>query len=180
MADDTRSGLLGLLLWITSLWILLWGNLSVANALGGLAVAVVVLVVARLPRLSRRGAADTAKIAPLATLRFGVFVLVKLIEANLVLAVGDRHATQPDPHRYRAGPLRTESDLATMVVANVVTLTPGTITIEIEQSPPVLYVHVLHLHDLDAVRRDLLRIEELSVRAFGSPAARAQLARTTS
>ncbi len=170
----------GLLLGITTLWILLWGNLSVANALGGLAVAVVVLVVARLPRLSRRGGADTAKVAPLATLWFGAFVLFKLIEANLVLA----WEIVTPRNRIRTGivqvPLRTESDLATMVVANVITLTPGTITIEIEQSPPVLYVHVLHLHDLDAVRRDLLRIEELSVRAFGSPAARAQLARTTS
>jgi multicomponent Na+:H+ antiporter subunit E len=66
-----------------------------------------------------------------------------------------------------------------MAVANVITLTPGTVTIEVEDSPPVLYVHVLHLHDLEAVRRDLLRIEEFSVRAFGSPAARAQLARNT-
>jgi multicomponent Na+:H+ antiporter subunit E len=170
----------GLLLWITFLWVLLWGNLSVANALSGLAVAVVVLVVARLPRLSRPGAADSAKIAPLATLRFGVFVLVKLIEANLVLA----WEIVTPRNRIHTGvvqvPLRTESDLALMVVANVVTLTPGTITIEVEQSPPVLYVHVLHLHDLDAVRRDLLRIEELSVRAFGSSAARAQLARNIS
>ena len=55
-----------------------------------------------------------------------------------------------------------------MVVANVITLTPGTITIEAHGTPPVLYVNVMHLHDLDGVRRDLLHIEELSVRAFGS------------
>ena len=168
----------GLLLWITFVWILLWGNLSAANVLGGLAVAVVVLVVARLPRLSRRGEADTAKIAPLATLRFCAFVLFKLIEANLVLAweiVTPRNRIHTGIVRV---PLRTGSDLAMMTVANVITLTPGTVTIEVEQSPPVLYVHVLHLHDLDAVRRDMLRIEELSVRAFGSSAARAQLARS--
>ena len=62
-----------------------------------------------------------------------------------------------------------------MIVANVITLTPGTITIESLGSPPVLYVNVMHLHDVERVRRDLLHIEELSVRAFGSKAAREQL-----
>jgi len=72
-------------------------------------------------------------------------------------------------------PLRTESNMATMIVANVITLTPGSLVLEAVGSPPVLYVNVLHLHDLERVRHDLLHIEELSVRAFGSRAARAQL-----
>ena len=49
------------------------------------------------------------------------------------------------------------------------------VTIESVGSPPVLYVNVLHLDSIDDVRSDLLHIEELCVRAFGSERARAQL-----
>ena len=61
----------------------------------------------------------------------------------------------------------------------VITLTPGSITIESLGSPTVLYVNVMHLHDVEDVRAELLRIEELAVRAFGSAIARAQLMEAT-
>jgi len=112
----------------------------------------------------------------LRTLHFVGFVLYKLVEANLYLAW---EIVTPQ-NRINVGvvavPLRTESTTAAMIVANVITLTPGTITIESLGSPPVLYVNVMHLNDVDQVRHDLLHIEELSVRAFGSAAAREQLA----
>jgi len=164
----------GVLLWITVLWVLLWGNLSVANVVSGLTVAVVVLAVARLPRTS--SGVSRSRLAPLAALHFAGFFLYKLFEANIFLA----WEIVTPKNRINTGivevPLRTESNVATMIVANVITLTPGSLVIEAIGSPPVLYVNVLHLHDLDRVRRDLLRIEELSVRAFGSAVARRQLA----
>lgn len=164
----------GVLLWITVLWVLLWGNLSVANVISGLTVAVVVLTVARLPRTS--SGVSRGRLAPLAALHFAGFFLYKLFEANIFLA----WEIVTPKNRINTGivevPLRTESNVATMIVANVITLTPGSLVIEAIGSPPVLYVNVLHMHDLDRVRRDLLRIEELSVRAFGSAVARRQLA----
>ena len=48
-------------------------------------------------------------------------------------------------------------------------------TIEAKGTPSVLYVHVLHLDDIERVKAELLHLEELSVKAFGSRAARAQL-----
>ena len=41
--------------------------------------------------------------------------------------------------------------------------------IDLTSDPTVLYVHVLHLEDVEAVRRDILRLTDLAVRAFGSP-----------
>ena len=166
----------GIVVWLTALWVLLWADVSWANVLGGLAVALAVVTLAHLPRLARAGDDQVARVRPVATLHFALYVLYKLVEANLVLAW---EIVTPANHINSgivAVPLRTESRMAMMTVANVVTLTPGTMTIEAGVSPPVLYVNVLHLDDVDDVRRDLLRIEELSVRAFGSKAARAQLA----
>ena len=120
--------------------------------------------------------AERVRVKPLASLYFVGFVFYKLVEANLYLAW-----EIVTPHnRINVGvvavPLRTESTTAAMIVANVITLTPGSITIESLGSPPTLYVNVMHLHDVERVRRDLLHIEELSVAAFGSATAREQLA----
>ena len=107
---------------------------------------------------------------------FGVYVMFKLVQSNLVLAW---EIITPWRDRTHTGivavRLRTSSDLAMTVVANVITLTPGTITIEAKGTPPVLYVHVLHLDDIERVKAELLHLEELSVKAFDSRAARAQL-----
>jgi multicomponent Na+:H+ antiporter subunit E len=166
----------GMVVWLTILWILLWDTVSFANIASGLFVALVVLSFARLPRLRGLDPDQRVRINPFAAIWLVVFVLYKLVEANVVLAW--EIVTPRD--RIRTGviavPLRTQSDAAMMVVANVITLTPGTVTIEAIGSPPVLYVHVLHLHEIDEVRSDLLHLESLTVRAFGSPAMRRDLA----
>lgn len=169
----------GVVVWLTVLWILLWADLSVANLLSGLAVSLVIVSIIRLPRSVRADDDGAARIHPLHTLWFLLYVLYKLVESNLVLAweiVTPRNSINSG---VVAVPLRTESELALMVVANIITLTPGTLTIEVDGSPPVVFVNVLHLHDIDRVRAELLRIEELAVRAFGSRSARAQLAAET-
>ena len=166
----------GVLLWSTVLWVALWHDLSVANVIAGLLVGVVVLALAGVPRVLGNDDAERVRIEPLASLYFMVFVLYKLVEANLYLA----WEIVTPRNRINVGvvavPLRTESTTAAMIVANVITLTPGSITIESLGSPPTLYVNVMHLHDVERVRRDLLHIEELSVAAFGSAIARRQLA----
>ena len=157
----------GLGIWLVAIWLLLWNDLSVANVVSGVlvAVAVAVLGVSRLPKSYCAGSelGDRPRVSLPHLLYFGGYVLVKLVQANLVLAW---EIITPWRDRIHTGivavPLRTSSDLAMTVVANVITLTPGTVTIEAKGTPSVLYVHVLHL-------------EELSVKAFGSRAARAQL-----
>ncbi len=165
----------GVLVWLTVLWVALWHDLSVANVVGGFLVGGAVLAVAGVPRVLGRDDEQRARVNVARTIHFVGFVLYKLVEANLYLAW---EIITPQ-NRINVGvvavPLRTESTTAAMIVANVITLTPGTITIESLGSPPVLYVNVMHLSDVERVRTDLLHIEELSVRAFGSAAARAQL-----
>lgn len=165
----------GVLVWLTALWLLLWDDLSVANVLSGVAVAVAVLVFARIPGVRAADDDERPRIRPVATAYLVVYVLYKLVEANLILAWEIITPKNKINVGVVAVPLRTDSEVAMMVVANVITLTPGTVTIESVGSPPVLYVNVLHLHSIDEVRADLLHIEELCVKAFGSARARGQL-----
>jgi len=172
-----RRVTIGAVVWLTALWVMLWNDLSVANLLSGLVLAVGLLAAHRLPSTARTrpNEDDRARISPLHLAYFVVYVLVQLVRSNLFLAweIITRHNT------INAGiiaiPMRTSSKLTMLVMANVITLTPGTVTIEAKGSPAVLYVNVLHLNDVERVREELRKLEVVCVRAFGSSSARVQL-----
>lgn len=171
----TIPRLSGMFVWLTVLWVALWADVSVANVVSGMIVAAAILAFARTSPISRAAPDDAARISPLATLRLAAYVTSKLVQSSLLIAW-----EIVTPHRrintgIVALKLRTDSEAVLMGVANLITSTPGTITIEVDGSPPTVYVNVLHLHDLDRVRADLARTEELVIRAFGSRSARAAL-----
>ena len=70
--------------------------------------------------------------------------------------------------------MRTESGRLATLVANAITLTPGTLTIDARGRPAVLYVHVLSFDAVEATRAEVEDLERRIVRAFGT---RAELAR---
>src|SRR5690606_39137516 len=59
-----------------------------------------------------------------------------------------------------AVPLRCRTRTEIVSFANLVTLTPGTLVLEIVRDPPVLYLHGMFFHDVDAVVADLRRLED--------------------
>ena len=62
-------------------------------------------------------------------------------------------------HTSRPGivgvPLDAKSDLEIMLVANLVSLTPGTLSIDVSDDKRTLYVHVMFLDDIEEVRRSI-------------------------
>jgi multicomponent Na+:H+ antiporter subunit E len=160
-----------LVAWLTVLWVVLWQRPSAGNVVGGLVAAAIVLAVVPARRPARRDHA----LRPLRLAAFLGWFGWQLLLSNLVVA---REVVTPRD-RIRTGivrvPVRGCSDLVTTIVANAITLTPGTLTLEARRDPPTLYVHVLHLYDLDRVRRDILTTQRLVVRAIGSAEAIAAL-----
>jgi multicomponent Na+:H+ antiporter subunit E len=159
---------------LAAIWVLLWGAWSAANVLSGAAIAAV-LILLLVPRSRRGGGLPIVR--PMATVRLGAYLLRELVVSNLVLI---REIVSPRS-RIRTGvvavPLTGCSDQLLTVLANFTALTPGTMPIEVARDPAVMYVHVLHLRDVDAVRRDLWHLRDLTVRAFGSAEAVASLER---
>lgn len=145
--------------WLTVLWVVLWRDPSPANLLSGLALAGLVSVL--VPTDSRH------RVRPLPLLRFVAFFLRELVAANFVLA---REVVTP-ANRIHTGiiavPLPGFSDLVVTIVANATSLTPGTLTLEVARDPePVLYIHVLHLHDHETARSDVLDLAARVAAAF--------------
>ena len=52
-------------------------------------------------------------------------------------------------------PLDAKTDFEIMMVANLISLTPGTLSIDLSEDRRFLYVHVMFLQDVDEVRREL-------------------------
>jgi multicomponent Na+:H+ antiporter subunit E len=65
-----------------------------------------------------------------------------------------------------AAPLRTRSSGLITLIASSISLTPGTLTLEIRTDPPTLYVHILHLRTIDETREDIRHLEDLVLAAF--------------
>jgi multicomponent Na+:H+ antiporter subunit E len=95
---------------------------------------------------------------------------VQLVRANVTLA---RTILAPRD-RLRTGvvavPLDDVSDGVLAVVVHLTALTPGTLTVEIERDPTVLYIHVTALRDREDVVRELRTTQRLAVAAFGGRA----------
>lgn len=150
------------ILWLTAIWLALWSELSVANLLSGLAVATLVAFTFDTWRSGH------IAFRPVAVAKLGGFFLVQLVVSTV--AVG-RTIVAPR-HRIHRGivaiPLEECSDAVVTVIADAITLTPGTLTLEVSREPLVIYVHTLDVRSVDALRRDVRTLERLATNAFGS------------
>lgn len=178
----TATGIISralVVLWLTFVWVMLWGEVSVGNVVGGAVLGV--LIVTAFPTGPDHGRG----IRPLAVVGFGLWFAKELVVANLTVAAQVLRPRLALQQGIVAVPLRTSSPLVTTFVANSISLTPGTLTVEIRPAefgveehdagtepttPPVLYVHCLVTGDPDDVRAAGRDLEERVVRAFGTAA----------
>ena len=52
-------------------------------------------------------------------------------------------------------PLDARTDTEIMLVANLISLTPGTLSLDLSENRRLLYVHVMFLDDIDQMRRQI-------------------------
>lgn len=151
------------LAWLTGLWVVLWRDLSLANLASGVLVALLVTSLYPLPPVT----SQRRPWRPLALLRFAAYFGWLLLVSNVVLA----RAILTPKKRLRTAivaiPVGDRSDLFITTVANAITLTPGTMTLDVSDDRQTLYVHVLDEHDVEEVRQAELKLLRLALRAFG-------------
>ncbi|MEX2280327.1 MAG: Na+/H+ antiporter subunit E [Acidimicrobiia bacterium] len=149
------------LTWLAAVWVMLWEAVTWANVAGGVVVAV--LVVWMVPSHRQETAVG---FRPLAAVRLVAYFLWKLIEASAKLTweIFTPH------NRINAAvisvPLTSRVAGIVTVVANMVSLTPGSVTIDIDPETMTLYIHVLHLRSVTEDRASVLYLESLTLAAF--------------
>ncbi len=148
---------------LAAVWVALWGRLSWANVLWGLVSAVFLLW------LVPDRTAATARLRPVAVLRLTAHMVVSLVSSSLAVVVT---VLRPTPERRAARvlevQLHTRSPLVTTVVANSITMTPGTMTLAADPETHVLRVHVIGRVDPDRFVADMARLERLVAAALGA------------
>lgn len=136
-------------------WVVLTGDFSGLNLLAGLIFGYLALALIqpqvpvlegysqRLPRL----------------VMFVGFFLRELLKANLRVAFD---IVTPPWHMQPgviAMPLKARTELEIAFVANLFTLTPGTLSLDVSDDKRVLYIHAMFLGDEATLRKDLHEME---------------------
>jgi multisubunit Na+/H+ antiporter MnhE subunit len=145
-----------------ALWLLAWGEASRANFVSGVFVGAALLVA--FPPV--RQAASPLRLRPVAVTRLVAHLVTDLVVSNVLVA----REILGRPARVRTGiivyPVRHPSEEVQSLVANLIALSPGTMTVEATREPAEIHIHFLLLRDEDAARRSVARLEEL-VSALG-------------
>lgn len=171
--DGFRSALahqfrhqLPLLAWLVLVWMLLWGTWSWANLISGAVVALAVTVLLPLPPV-----AGGTRFHPVGVLVFLGFFFFDLVRSAALVAWQTIRPGGIGQSAIIQVQMRTDSDLLLTVVAESLTLVPGSVVIDMDREEKRLALHVLHVRDLADVekrRAAVLAEEERVVRAFGT------------
>ena len=166
VADRRRPVRPGPVLLLQVVWLLLWGRVTPNLVLSGVLVAVLVVWAFPLPAVRGRG-----RLRPVGALRLaGRFVLDLAVASVQIAALAVGPGSRARTAVVAVG-LRTRSELVMTLVAQGVTLVPGTLVIELRRRTGTLFLHVLDSPGGDPVaeaRESVLALEARVLRAFGS------------
>ena len=143
-------------------WVVLTGDFSGLNLLAGLVFGYLVpaLIQPQVPAL-----AGYAQRLP-RLVRFIGFFLKELVMANLKVAFD----IVTPPWYMKPGviamPLQARSEFEIAFVANLISLTPGTLSLDVSDDRRVLYIHAMFLDDEAALRRNLAEMERRALELF--------------
>ena len=159
-----RPSLAGVVV-LTVTWSLLWDHISLFVVLTGVLLSVGVFLVFPLPRIERAG-----RIRPVALVRLVGRLAVDVVRSSLRV-VGLAFSPRTPRGAIVRVQLRSRSDLVLTLTAELVSLVPGSIVLEVRRASSTLYIHVLDTVEpaaLEQAARDVLDAEVRVLRAFGT------------
>jgi multicomponent Na+:H+ antiporter subunit E len=97
-------------------------------------------------------------------IEFALFILWEIIVSNIRLSIT---ILSPRPHlkpAVVAVPLDIKSETGIVFLANLITLTPGTLSLDISSAKHFLYIHVYDLEDAEEFIHDIKHNYERRIR----------------
>lgn len=105
-----------------------------------------------------------------AAIVYVVLFVKELLVANLDVAYRVLSPSMPIKPVVILLPLRVEKDIAITTIANSITLTPGTLTMDYDADRNALYVHTLYCDDSENVTGPIRSWEDYALRIFDEDA----------
>ncbi len=134
-------------------WAMLVGALTLDNLVSGFVIGFFLLWILR------RSVGQTDYFPKMRNaVAFFFHFLRKLLAANLSVArtvlLERRDKIHP---AFLAIPLEAKTDAEIALFANLITLTPGTLSLDVSDDRSVLYIHTLEVEDTEALRVEIKR-----------------------
>ncbi|MBP7675594.1 MAG: Na+/H+ antiporter subunit E, partial [Thermoanaerobaculia bacterium] len=126
------------------------GEMSVGNLLEGVILAGLLVLLLRVP-LRRRFRLEKVPKA----LGLLLYFLKEILLSNAAVARSLLSPVSSLSPGIVAVPLDVKSDAGITVLANLITVTPGSLCIDVSPDRRTLYIHALHVEDPDAFRREV-------------------------
>jgi multicomponent Na+:H+ antiporter subunit E len=141
---------------LAAAWVLMTGNFEFLNYIFGFFIAyVVILLMSR----SVSTVTDYPRRLP-RTIYFLLYFIEELIKANIKVAIDIITPTFLGKPGVIALELDAKTNLEITLVANVISLTPGTLSLDVSADKKILFVHAMYLIDEDEVRVELKNLEQ--------------------
>ena len=149
--------------WLTAVWVLLWGTFTPLTIAGGLLVALLVRAAARLAPPAER-----LPLRPLRLLGLAGYLVYDMVVSGVevswqVLRHGPRSCGA-----IMEVPLVSGSERVVALLASALSLAPGAMALEIDQANGVWYVYALGPRDEADVRRAWLRAMDMQRRVLAT------------
>jgi multicomponent Na+:H+ antiporter subunit E len=136
---------------LTFVWVALTGSYEFGNYLFGFVLGFLAIRIGRISDpLYNRYFTMIPKVVS-----FFFFFLWELIKANLHVAyevVAPKWTMEPGIIKI---PLDVKTDLQITFLANLITLTPGTLSLDVSEDKKVLYVHSMYVRDKEKFIRSI-------------------------
>ena len=131
-------------------WVAMSGHFDVVNLLVGFVFGYLVLYL--LQRVIGRSRYFTRT---LGLVRFTGFYIVEVVRANLRVAFDVVTPTDYAKPGIVAVPLDARTDVEITLLSNLITMTPGSLSIDVADDRSVIYVHAMYVDDPDELRRQI-------------------------
>ena len=152
---------------LTIVWVLLWGNIGPLTVLGGALAALLVMTVFPFPAVMWKG-----RFRPLPAVRLVATFVADLLVASVQVAwIAIRPAAPPRSAVIRVQ-LATRSELLLTITAELISLVPGSLLIELDSARGHLWLHLLDgstPERIEQARARALAQESRVIAALGSP-----------
>ncbi|MGF1556809.1 Na+/H+ antiporter subunit E [Paucihalobacter sp.] len=135
---------------LTFVWVALTGSFAFLNFLFGFILSFLILWIITLSNGDEKYFRLVPKI-----IFFFLFFLYELIKANIQVAfdvVTPKFYMKPGIVKL---PLDAKTDIEITLLANLISLTPGTLSLDVSNDRKVLYVHAMYISDKEKFIRDI-------------------------
>ena len=141
---------------LAAAWVLMTGSFEFLNYVFGFAIGYTVILL-----MSRSVSAltDYPRRLPRA-IYFLLYLIGELIKSNVKIAFDIITPTFLGKPGVIGIELDARTNLEITLVANLISLTPGTLSLDVSANKKILFVHAMYLINEDAVRAELKHLEQ--------------------